>query len=164
MEVDMHYKTLIDTPLGKMLAVGNDDALAGLWFLGQRYFPGDWQSLPQQDAAPLFATLRRELDEYFQGRRTAFSIHLAPVGSPYRRKVWALLQTIPFGSTTTYGALAKLTDFASPTSARAIGGAVGHNPISILIPCHRVVGSGGKLTGYAGGVERKKSLLDLERG
>lgn len=160
----MHYKTLIDTPLGKMLAIGNDDALAGLWFLEQRYFPGDWQSLPQQDAAPLFATLRRELGEYFQSRRVVFSIPMAPVGSPYRRKVWALLHSIPFGTTTTYGALARLTDFASPTSARAIGGAVGYNPISILIPCHRVVGAGGKLTGYAGGVERKKSLLDLERG
>jgi methylated-DNA-[protein]-cysteine S-methyltransferase len=160
----MKYRTLIDTPLGKMLAISHGDALAGLWFLGQRYFPGDWQSLPQMNSAPLFANLRRELDEYFQGRRTAFSIPLAPVGSLYRRKVWTLLQTIPLGSTITYGDLAKLlNEFASPTSPRAIGGAVGHNPISILIPCHRVVGAGGKLTGYAGGLERKKSLLELER-
>lgn len=160
----MEYRTLIDTPLGNMLAISNGDSLAGLWFLGQRYFPGDWQSLPQKDSAPLFANLRSELDEYFKGRRTAFSIPLAPVGSPYRRRVWALLQTLPLGSTTTYGALAQiLTGSESPTSARAIGGAVGHNPISILIPCHRVVGAGGKLTGYAGGLERKKSLLELER-
>lgn len=160
----MKYRTLIDTPLGEMLAISNGDSLAGLWFLGQRYFPGDWQSLPQQDAAPLFASLRSELDEYFKGRRTAFSIPLAPVGSPYRCKVWTLLQTIPLGNTTTYGALAKLVnEFGPPSSPRAIGSAVGHNPISILIPCHRVVGAGGKLTGYAGGLERKKGLLELEQ-
>jgi methylated-DNA-[protein]-cysteine S-methyltransferase len=161
----MEYRTLIDTPLGEMLAISHDDALTGLWFLGQKYFPNEWQSLPQRDEAGLFTGLRRELAEYFQGRRATFSIPLAPVGSPYRRKVWALLQAIPLGSTTTYGMLARMmTDSEPPTSARAVGGAVGHNPISILIPCHRVVGAGGKLTGYAGGVERKKSLLDLERG
>ena len=160
----MQYRTLIETPLGEMLAIGHGQALTGLWFVGQKYLPGKWQLLPQENSTSLFTDLRRQLSEYFQGRRTAFTIALDPVGSPYRRKVWALLQTIPPGSTLTYGGLAEMmTAAGSPTSARAIGGAVGHNPISILIPCHRVVGSGGKLTGYAGGLERKRSLLQLEQ-
>lgn len=161
----MKYRTLIDTPLGEMLAIAHDQALTGLWFVGQKYYPEGWQGLPQQDSAPLFADLRQQLAEYFQGRRTAFTVILAPAGSPYRRKVWDLLQSIPLGSTASYGALARMIAASgSPTSARAVGGAVGHNPISILIPCHRVLGSGGQLTGYAGGLERKKTLLLLERG
>jgi len=160
----MNYRTLIDTPLGEMLAIATGDALCGLWFLGQKYFPEEWQNLPQRDTAPLVAGLRQELTESFQGRRTAFPIPLAPAGSPYRQRVWALLHTIPLGGTATYGGLARMmADSGSPTSARAVGGAVGHNPISILIPCHRVVGGGGQLTGYAGGLERKKRLLLLER-
>lgn len=159
----MECRTLIATPLGGMLAIADGDVLAGLWFFGQKYLPSKWQSLPQEDSAPLFTDLRAELVEYFQGRRTSFTIALAPSGSPYRQRVWALLQDIPFGSTVTYGALARMiTASGAPTSARAIGGAVGHNPISILIPCHRVVGGGGQLTGYAGGLARKKHLLQLE--
>ncbi|MFH1156052.1 MAG: methylated-DNA--[protein]-cysteine S-methyltransferase [Pseudomonadota bacterium] len=156
----------LETPLGPMLAAASNSAITGLWFVGQNHFPrvpDDWQH--EQDTA-LFNDLGLQLDSYFKGRLSVFSLPLALEGTPFRREIWSLLQDIPPGMTTTYGALAhRLSDKKGGVivSARAVGGAVGHNPIAILVPCHRVVGADGSLTGYAGGLIRKKALLDLER-
>lgn len=159
----MLYRTTITTPLGEMLAMGGAKGLCGLWFVGQRHFPDGWESIPVMDGTELFFALRRELEEYFSSRRRQFTILLAPSGTPYRQRVWSNLQEIPAGTTVTYGELARSMNLAGGhTSPRAVGGAVGHNPISILIPCHRVVGADGSLTGYAGGLVRKEALLRLE--
>lgn len=127
--------------------------------------PALWQRGEAED--PVFRSLERWLDEYFAGRQPQEPLILRPAGSPFRQQVWQLLCRIPWGSTVTYGQLAKemAVQLGRQTmSAQAVGGAVGHNPISILIPCHRVVGTDGSLTGYAGGLERKQALLALERG
>lgn len=160
------YRT-IETPLGDMVALAREEYLCGLWFVGQKHGPaggGDWLHDPEY---PLFAELRRQLEDYFGGRLREFDLPLAPEGTPFQLAVWELLRTIPHGITTTYGALAgslaKGGDGRS-TSARAVGSAVGRNPIGIIIPCHRVVGADGSLTGYAGGLQRKAALLALERG
>ena len=160
----MDYRTTIGTPFGDMLAIGGEEGLCGLWFFGQKHFPDHWEKVPERDGAELFYTLRSELDEYFAGQRTQFTLPLDPHGTSYRRQVWSLLQQIPAGTTTSYGELAReLNRTGGHTSPRAVGGAVGRNPISILIPCHRVVGSDGSLTGYAGGLTRKQQLLFLEK-
>ena len=109
---------------------------------------------------PLLERAARQLDEYFAGKRTSFDLPLEPVGTPYRMQVWQALQQIPYGQTETYGELARRT--GNPKASRAVGGANHHNPIPIIIPCHRVIGTGGKLTGYGGGLERKEFLLALE--
>ncbi len=160
------YRT-IKTPLGDMVALARGEYLCGLWFVGQKHGPaggGDWLHDPEY---PLFAELRRQLDAYFGGSLREFHLPLAPEGTPFQLAVWELLRTIPHGITTTYGALAdRLAKGGSgrSTSARAVGSAVGRNPIGIIIPCHRVVGADGSLTGYAGGLQRKAALLALERG
>ena len=150
---------LIDTPLGVMLAAAEEDALTGLWFMGQKYFPEmihTWRSEPD---APIFALLRSYLMAYFAGYQPPMELPLSPAGTPFQQRVWKALLDIPYGETTTYAILAKQCECNAPL---AIGGAVGRNPISILIPCHRVLGSDGDLTGYAGGLERKQALLELE--
>jgi methylated-DNA-[protein]-cysteine S-methyltransferase len=159
------YRSSIETPLGAITASANDDALVGLWFDGQKYYPQDmktWQVAPEQ---PVLVLLRHWLDAYFAGENPRVNFPLAPRGSAFRQKVWRVLQEIPHGSTTSYGAIARqiarATDSAT-FSAQAVGGAVGHNPISIVIPCHRVIGADGSLTGYAGGIDRKAALLRLE--
>lgn len=166
----MVYAHLVNTPLGDVLATGEGDCLTGLWFVGQKYEGG--KATAAQRAAwdrsaslPLWQKLDRWLTAYFAKEAPAVDFVLRPVGTPFQQEVWALLQKIPYGQTTTYGALAKyLADQRGGArfSAQAVGNAVGHNPISILIPCHRVVGSNGSLTGYAGGVEKKAALLRLE--
>lgn len=159
------YRT-IKTPLGDMVALAQGEYLCGLWFVGQKHEPageGDWLHEPEY---PLFAELRRQLEAYFGGRLREFDLPLAPEGTPFQLTVWELLRTIPHGMTTTYGALAgRLAQQREgrTTSARAVGSAVGRNPISIIIPCHRVVGADGSLTGYAGGLQRKTALLAMER-
>lgn len=153
------------TPLGEMIALAGQDALQELRFVGQKYAPensGYWRNAPDH---PLFKNLRQQLKAYFAGELTEFDLPLAPLGTPFRMAVWKLLLGIPCGATTTYGTLA--TQLAGERggcrpAAQAVGGAVGHNPISIIIPCHRVVGANGSLTGYAGGLERKAALLELE--
>lgn len=162
------------SPLGEILLAADSGALVGLWFSGQCYLPA-WlssavlQPLPVANSDSTAAVLRRTalwLDTYFSGREPAFIPTLAPVGTPFRQQVWHLLLQIPYGQTVTYGHLASQMARAKgvPTmSAQAIGGAVGHNPISLIIPCHRVIGANGNLTGYAGGVERKERLLYMER-
>jgi methylated-DNA-[protein]-cysteine S-methyltransferase len=153
------YTCVIDTPLGPIRAAAETTALTGLWFAGQRYYPEDtavWINMPDQ---AIFGLLRGWLESYFEGKNPE-PLPLAPQGTPFQQLVWTLLLKIPYGQTTTYGTLAAQLTGASP---RAVGGAVGHNPISLLIPCHRVIGADGSLTGYAGGIDRKKALLSLER-
>jgi methylated-DNA-[protein]-cysteine S-methyltransferase len=151
----------IDTPLGRMIASAEGESLTGLWFEGQKYFPDTslWQTKSDH---PVFKTLRVWLKDYFAGKKMGASFKgifgLRPEGTEFQQKVWKALLKIPYGKLSSYGDIAKQTGF----HPRAVGGAVGHNPISLLIPCHRVVGSNGKLTGYAGGLERKKALLTLE--
>ncbi|MDR0989435.1 MAG: methylated-DNA--[protein]-cysteine S-methyltransferase [Prevotellaceae bacterium] len=156
------------SPLGEIGLASNGSALTALWFQGQRYAPAlpvGWT--PEQAVrCPVLAQATAWLDAYFAGKQPDFLPPLQPAGTPFRLLVWRLLQTIPHGETITYGQLATAVARAQGVqnmSAQAIGGAVGHNPISILIPCHRVVGSDGTLTGYAGGLERKKWLLDREQ-
>lgn len=157
---------LYASPIGSLLVAEKDGGLIGLWIEGQKYFPADrngWEENP--DASALVAAARW-LDAYFAGKAPSTgALPLRPEGSPFRQAVWKLLCGIPYGQVTTYGGLAqKLAGQRgiSHLSAQAVGGAVGHNPLSILIPCHRVVGADGSLTGYAGGIERKKALLTLE--
>jgi len=158
-------KCSIRTPLGEMIAVAVRGSLCGLWFAGQKHLPEAVIDLPEGPDYPVFSALRGQLEAYFAGKLSVFDLPLAPSGTVFQMAVWALLQNIPTGTTTTYGALArKLADQRGGRvpAAQAVGGAVGHNPISIIIPCHRVVGANGSLTGYAGGLERKSALLDLE--
>lgn len=154
----MHYTQTISSPLGNILLSADEVGLTGLWFDGGRYYA---ETLPEEHVereTPILMDTKRWLDVYFTGREPDFTPPLHPTGSSFRQAVWQLLLEIPYGQTTTYGAL--LGDGAS---ARAVGGAVGRNPISIIVPCHRVIGADGSLTGYAGGVDRKIRLLALER-
>lgn len=152
-------QTRIATPLGPMTAVATVRGLAGLWFDDQRHHPGAID-VPQRDDAAPFGALRVQLGEYFAGRRRAFALPLDPQGTPFQQRVWAALGAIDAGRTTGYGAIAL--GLGAPQACRAVGAAVGRNPVSIVIPCHRVLGSDGSLTGYAGGLERKQRLLELE--
>ena len=155
------------SPLGDILLAGSESALTGLWFEGQKHFARGLAQPCQARDLPIFEAARRWLDVYFSGREPNLELPLHPVGTPFQIQVWQALRAIPYGQTLSYGALAARLAVARGVprlSARAVGGAVGCNPISILIPCHRVVGADGSLTGYAGGVDRKARLLALERG
>jgi len=157
------YTTVIDTPLGKMRAAARDEALTGLWFVGQKYFPQGTEAWFKKPDSPLFVLLNDWLKAYFSGEKPTVKIPLAPHGTEFQQAVWKLLLEIPYGKTTTYGAIAaQLSSTGKRAAAQAVGGAVGHNPISLLIPCHRVLGADGSLTGYAGGLEKKRALLELE--
>ena len=152
--------TTISSPIGDLLLVGDGAALTGLYMQdGPRPKPLDpaWVEDPAA-----FGTVERQLGEYFAGERTAFDLDLAPAGTAFQLRVWAALREIPYGTTTSYGELAAR--LGSPSASRAVGLANGRNPISVIVPCHRVVGADGSLTGFGGGVERKRTLLDLERG
>lgn len=156
--------TQYPSPVGTIYLAGEDGALTGLWIEGQKYFAAtlDQRQTQQLESAPLLAA-KRWLDAYFQKAPLPPLPPLAPKGSAFRQEVWKLLLEIPYGKTTTYGALAQtLRRRGISAAAQAVGGAVGHNPISIIIPCHRVVGADGSLTGYAGGVQVKRRLLELE--
>lgn len=160
----MHFTCKIQTPLGEMLAASDGSALTGLWFEGQKHFAAGLNLPGEAKKLPLFDEVKRQLEDYFNGSLRRFSVALRPHGTPFCQSVWNLLEEIVYGETVTYGELAaRLNAEANrKTSARAVGIAVGLNPISIIIPCHRVVGAGGKLTGYAGGLECKRSLLKIE--
>jgi len=150
----------IPTPQGTLLATARDGALTGLYFESQKYFPRidpAWQEDP--GAAPL-AECARQVREYFAGTRTIFDLPLAAEGTDFQRRVWKEIARIPYGETITYSQLASRA--GAPGSARAAGAATGRNPISIVVPCHRVVGADGSLTGYAGGLHRKTGLLEIE--
>jgi len=151
--------SIADSPIGPLTIVEDGGALVGLYMENQRYFPTSGLGERVDDALPAATA---QLAEYFAGQRQTFDLPLAPVGTEFQKTVWALLRDIPYGRTTTYGDLAR--QLGKPQASRAVGAATGRNHISIVIPCHRLVGSTGKLTGYAGGVERKDYLLTLERG
>lgn len=161
----VHICTL-DTPLGAMTASTENEALTGLWFIGQKYYPTKTNTWVYEPGYPVFKTLKVWLSDYFSGKDSVSDLRLEPQGTSFQKAVWNLLLEIPFGHVTTYGEIARLiaaTRGLSSMSAQAIGGAVGHNPISILIPCHRVIGANRSLTGYAGGLDKKRALLQLER-
>ena len=145
---------------------GSGDMLTGLWFDGQKYFAATLSGRHTEQYLPVFAETERWLDIYFSGKAPDFTPTLDLGGTAFRRAVWEILLTIPYGRTMTYGEIAeRMTEQADGTrvSARAVGGAVGHNPVSLIVPCHRVIGADGSLTGYAGGIERKIRLLEAER-
>jgi methylated-DNA-[protein]-cysteine S-methyltransferase len=150
--------TTIDSPIGELTLVARDGVLSGI------YFPGHWH----MPALEVFGTrsergfeqAQQQLSEYFAGERTEFELETTVAGEEFQRRVWELIDRIPYGQTTTYGEMAQ--ELGNPALAREVGTAVGRNPLSIVVPCHRVVGKDGKLTGYAGGLERKRFLLELE--
>lgn len=154
----MYFAADYFSPIGKILIASDGEAVCGLWFYGQKHFPS-FDNLVFDELA-IFDKVRHWLDDYFKGDNPEIDFRLNPDGTDFRMKVWKILCEIPYGETVTYGEIASR--LSNTMSAQAVGGAVGHNPIAILIPCHRVLGSGGKLTGYAGGIERKIELLKLE--
>ena len=159
----MRYVDRYSSPLGWITLAADGAALTGLWIEGQKY-AGDVSGY-RQEPLPVFDETKRWLDVYFRGEDPGPVPPLAPAGTAFRQAVWGVLAAIPYGQTMTYGQISRiLAQQRGSSSPRAVGSAVGHNPISILIPCHRVVGAGGTLTGYAGGLERKRKLLALERG
>ena len=160
----MEYLHRAETPLGKILLSSDGEALTGLWFEGQKHFGAGLPAVCEEGALPLFEETERWLAAYFDGREPGAAPRRAPRGTGFQRAVWALLPTIPRGETVSYGQLAQTlaAQRGGKPFARAVGGAVGRNPISLILPCHRVVGADGSLTGYAGGIERKRFLLALE--
>lgn len=157
-----HY----DSPLGGILLAADEIGMRGLWFDGQKYFARDLPAERIEQDTPALAEARRWLDIYFAGYEPDFRPPLHPVGSDFRQEVWDILLQIPYGQTTTYGEIARQLAEKRELprmSAQAVGGAVGHNEISIIIPCHRVVGANGSLTGYAGGIDKKIKLMELEQ-
>ena len=162
----MIYTCTIDTPLGTMTAAAKEEALVGLWFVGQKYYPSETDGWNREPDLPVFAAVRDYLARYFSGSPDTPDVPLDPRGSPFQKGVWGILSTIPIGQVTTYAQIARQMAHhlgKASMSAQAVGGAVGHNPISILIPCHRVIGADGSLTGYAGGLDRKAALLEVEK-
>lgn len=163
----MYYATHYSSPIGPLMLVSDENNIVGLWMEGQKYFGGALAGKPvEEDDIPVLLAAKRWLDRYFAGGNPAISeLPLAPIGGEFRQGVWRMLCEIPYGEVTTYGELAKKMAARmnrQKMSAQAVGGAVGHNPVSIIIPCHRVVGAGGSLTGYAGGVGKKLKLLEFE--
>ena len=156
----MDFTTHYHSPIGSITLASDGNALSGLWFEGQKHFPATLaaEAVVNPDL-PVFVETHRWLDRYFAGKRPDFIPPIAPQGTPFRQKVWKILLNIPYGKTMTYGEIARRIGCHSP---QAVGNAVGHNPVSIIIPCHRVVGADGSLTGYAGGLERKTWLLQME--
>ncbi|MBO0703560.1 MAG: methylated-DNA--[protein]-cysteine S-methyltransferase, partial [Candidatus Dormibacteraeota bacterium] len=151
--------TFVPSPIGELLVTGDGEAITGLLFPPHRDRSGGPKGWVRDDA--LFGEARRQLDAYFAGDLRAFDLPLAPAGSPFQRDVWQALLTVPYGSTRTYGAIAR--QVGRPDRARAVGAANGRNPIAIVLPCHRIIGAGGDLVGYGGGLRRKAWLLSLER-
>ena len=163
----MIYTTHYESPVGRILLAEKGESLIGLWLEGQKYFLGSInEDTTEKENTPVFRQTRNWLDSYFAGERPSISqLNLLPAGSKFRRLVWKILCEIPYGEVTTYGEISKKIAEQcglQRMSAQAVGGAVGHNPISIIIPCHRVVGSNGNLTGYAGGIQKKAMLLKHE--
>ena len=162
---DMQYTSQYRSPIGEILLACDETGLTGLWFEGERFYAQGLDSEHDQRETPVFEETKRWLSIYFSGKEPGFLPPLHKRGSPFQLCVWELLQQIPYGETTTYGELAKQVAAKRKVermSAQAVGGAVGHNEISIIVPCHRVVGANGSLTGYAGGVDKKAALLRLE--
>jgi methylated-DNA-[protein]-cysteine S-methyltransferase len=167
----MNYTFEYNSPVGLLTIASDGESITGLWIQGQKYFAATLEaenSVAETSAMdlPVFERVKEWLSIYFSGKNPSFTPQLAPKGSPFRQSVWKILREIPYGEVITYGDIAKMIEKQSDKekmSAQAAGGAVGHNPISIIIPCHRVVGSNGSLTGYAGGIKTKIKLLTLEQ-
>lgn len=158
----MYYCHTYASPIGRLTMASDGENLTGLWIEGQKYFAQNHYDPILFAELPVFREAAHWLDEYFAGSTPSISrLSLKPNGSFFRQRVWQILLQIPYGHTLTYGDICKMLD--TSMSAQAVGGAVSHNPISIIIPCHRVLGSGGKLTGYAGGINKKAWLLQHER-
>lgn len=158
--ISMYYSTNYASPIGEMFIVSDGEAICGAWFCGQKHFKSMIDDYVQNDDLAIFKEVKQWFDDYFNGLNPEIHFNLEPSGSQFRKRVWNILSEIPYGETLTYGEIASMI---SPTmSAQAVGGAVGHNPIAVIIPCHRVLGANGKLTGYAGGIDRKIELLKLE--
>lgn len=162
----MMYTQNYHSPLGDILLASDGENLTGLWFQGQRYFASTLPGDHEEKDVPAFAAVREWLDIYFSGRDPGFTPPLSFSATDFRKQVWDRLLMIPYGETVTYGEIAAqiARENGEPgMSAQAVGGAVGRNPIALIIPCHRVIGADGSLTGYAGGLERKQALLEMER-
>ncbi|GAA4430584.1 methylated-DNA--[protein]-cysteine S-methyltransferase [Actinokineospora soli] len=155
----MRAHTVTDSPVGPLTLVATDGTLSGLYMTEQRHRPADATFGDRDDT--LLPAVKEQLAAYFAGELTDFDLPLHLGGTPFQREVWRALTTIPYGETISYGELALRV--GRPTASRAVGAANGRNPISVVVPCHRVIGSAGDLTGYGGGVERKRFLLDFER-
>jgi methylated-DNA-[protein]-cysteine S-methyltransferase len=158
----MRYYDFYESPHGQMLLVARGEGLSGVYFEGQKYHPQlgpDWRRDAQHAS---LRQAKRELAEYFGGERRHFETALAPEGTPFQQLVWQAISTVDYGKTITYGELAQRARL--PGHARAAGAATGRNPLTIIVPCHRIVGANGALTGYAGGLSRKRALLALEAG
>ena len=163
----MTYTYHYDSPLGGITLSSNGTELTGLWFDGQKYFGDTLPKEYEEKHLPIFEQSVHWLDIYFSGQKPDFLPKLHLIGTEFQREVWDILLEIPYGQTVTYGEIArKIADKRGlkTMSAQAVGGAVGHNRVSVIVPCHRVIGSDGSLTGYAGGIERKIRLLDIENG
>ena len=164
----MQYTTTYKSPLGQMTMASDGECLIGLWFDGQLRFASTINADEAEECAelPVFARTRQWLDEYFSGKAPSFMPPIRMQGTDFQQMVWQLLLKIPYGTTSTYRDIARKVANErgiATMSAQAVGGAVGRNPISIIVPCHRIIGTDGTLTGYAGGIERKEKLLLLER-
>lgn len=162
----MEYISYYKSPLGRILLAADSEGLTGLWFEGQKYFALHLGKDHGEKEIPVLKSAKHWLDIYFSGQEPAFTVPLHLIGTDFQKSVWDILRAIPYGRTVTYGEIAKSLAGQRGLphlSAQAVGGAVGHNPVSIIVPCHRVVGSGGSLTGYAGGIDKKVKLLELER-
>lgn len=162
MDFTHHYSS----PLGRITMASDGECLTGLWFDGQKYFADTLPAQHEEKDLDVFHRTDNWLDIYFSGKEPNFTLPLRMKGTEFRQEVWQILLTIPFGKTMTYGEIAKiLADRRgnNSMSAQAVGGAVAHNPVSLIIPCHRVIGTNGALTGYAGGLDKKTWLLDMER-
>ena len=157
----MYYSTDYESPLGEMLIVSDGEAICGVWFYGQKHFKSTviGKTIHDDDLS-IFKKAKQWFEDYFNGKNPQINFQLKPEGSKFRQKVWKILSEIPYGETLTYGEMAS--QISPNMSAQAVGGAVGRNPISILIPCHRVLGSDRKLTGYAAGLDKKIELLKIE--
>lgn len=161
----MNFTCEINSPVGALTLASDGTNITGLWLKGQKYYAATLGEYSEQADLPVFAETQKWLSSYFSGNKPSFTPPLAPQGNPFRQAVWDILGEIPYGQVITYGHIARQMARQMGKmhmSAQAVGGAVGHNPISIIIPCHRVVGADGSLTGYAGGVDKKILLLQLE--
>lgn len=167
----MQYISNYESPLGKIVLASDEIGLTGLWFCGQKYFPKDLDNdyiykIADEKSEKLFFDAKKWLDVYFSNEKPDFTPKLHLIGTDFQKIVWEILLNIPYGKTTTYGEISSL--FENKTGKRvyfqAIGGSIGRNKISIIVPCHRVIGKNGELIGYAGGIDRKQKLLEIERG
>lgn len=159
----MIYTQNYMSPLGNILLAADSEGLTGLWFEGQKYFGNGLTESRSFSDSPALSETKRWLDVYFSGKNPDFTPPLRPAGTPFQKTVWNILLQIPYGETITYGEISRRITGGQKMSAQAVGGAVGHNRISVIIPCHRVVGSNGSLTGYAGGIDKKIRLMELEQ-